>query len=244
LPASSGRAGRPWCRFQRSLIGKGGLWVPYNLAKALAGRGLGAGVVPCPKRDRAVRKAALSSPGERPSAEDHRRTIAVESVAALDKVIPVDDMVTAGATLMGAAEKMRSAFPGVEVAAFAAMRTAGFQNIEKTRDPKVEAITGTQAARRSVDREGARPRAGSWCTAPRSGRQQGVWRFGRLSGPRSRMPLLLLLLLLLLPAPPEIASPLAFPRAMRRPRPPPGQAATPARARNAAAIPARGAHEG
>ena len=42
---------------------------------------------------------------------------------------------------MGAAEKMRSAFPGVEVAAFAAMRTAGFQNFKKTRDPKVETIT-------------------------------------------------------------------------------------------------------
>lgn len=67
-----------------SLIGKGGLWVPYNLAKALTEHGLGANVVPCLKRERAVRKAALSSPGERPIAADHRRTIAVEPVAALD----------------------------------------------------------------------------------------------------------------------------------------------------------------
>ena len=117
------------------------MWAPYSLAKALAGHGPGAGVAPCLKREKAVRKAALSSPGERPRAADHRRTIAVEPVAALDKVILVDGAVTVGAAPMGAAEKMRSAFPGVEVAAFAAMQTAGFQNFKKTRDSKVETIT-------------------------------------------------------------------------------------------------------
>lgn len=127
-----------------------------------------------PQEGGAVRKAALSSPGERPRAADHRRAIAVESVVALDKAIPVDYTVTTDATLMGAAEKMRSAFPGVEVAAFAAMRTAGFQNIKKTRDSKVEAATGTQAARRSVDREGARaPGHGARRPAPADSKVYG-----------------------------------------------------------------------
>ena len=124
-----------------SLINKGDLWVPYNLAEALAECGLGVDVVPCLRRDKAVQKAAWSSPDKRPKAADHHQTIAVESVAAPDKVVLVDDVVTRGATLIGAAEKMRSVFPDVEITAFAAMRTAGFGNFKKTRDPKVETIT-------------------------------------------------------------------------------------------------------
>lgn len=128
--------GRPWCQFQSSLTGRGDMWAPYILAKALAGHGPGAGVVPRLKRERAVRKAALSRLDERPIAADHRRTIAVEPVAALNKVILVDGAVTAGAAPMGAAEKMRGAFPDVEVAAFAAMRTARFHNFKKPEIPR------------------------------------------------------------------------------------------------------------
>lgn len=124
-----------------SLISKGDLWVPYNLAEALAECGLGVGVVPCLKRGKAVQKAALSSSDKRPRAADHRRTIVVESVEAPDKVVLVDDVVTTGATLIGAAQRLRSAFPDVEITAFAAMRTESFGGFKKTKDPKVETIT-------------------------------------------------------------------------------------------------------
>lgn len=123
-----------------SLISKGDLWVPYNLAVALVECGLGSEVVPCLKRAEAVQKAALSISSTRPKAADHCRTIAVESVEAPGGVILVDDVVTTGATLIGAAEKMRSVFPDIKISAFAAMRTESSE-FKKTMDPKVETIT-------------------------------------------------------------------------------------------------------
>ena len=123
-----------------SLIGEGDLWVPYNMAAALVEPGLGSGVVPCIRRTKSIQKAALSRPADRPGAATHRATIAVEAVAVPGRAVIVDDVVTTGAMLMGAAQALRSAFPGVEIAAFAAMRTAGFGNFRKTRDPKVETI--------------------------------------------------------------------------------------------------------
>ena len=123
-----------------SLIGEGDLWVPYNMAAALVEQGLGSGVVPCIRRTKSIQKAALSRPADRPEAATHRATIAVEAVAVPGRAVIVDDVVTTGAMLMGAAQALRSAFPGVEIAAFTAMRTAGFGNFKKTRDPKVETI--------------------------------------------------------------------------------------------------------
>lgn len=123
-----------------SLTSKGDLWVPYNLAVALVERGLGSEIVPCLKRAEAVQKAALSRSGTRPKAADHYRTIAVESVEAPGRAILVDDVVTTGATLIGAAEKMRSVFPDIKISAFVAMRTESSE-FKKTMYPKVETIT-------------------------------------------------------------------------------------------------------
>lgn len=124
-----------------SLIGKGDLWVPHNMAASLVEHGLGASIVPCLKRVKPVQKAAFSKASDRPQVATHLESMAVEAIEVLDKVILVDDVVTSGAMLMGAAEKLRSAFPGVEIAAFAAMRTISSGKIEKIIDPKVETIT-------------------------------------------------------------------------------------------------------
>ena len=124
-----------------SLISRGDLWVPYNMAAALVEYGLGSSVVPCLKRSKAIQKAAFSKPKDRPKAATHRETIAVGEVVALGKVVLVDDVVTTGATLVGTAEKLRSVFPNAEITAFAAMRTESFGGFKKIRDPKVETIT-------------------------------------------------------------------------------------------------------
>ena len=124
-----------------SLIGKGYLWVPHNMAASLVEHGLGSSVVPCLKRVKPVQKASLSRPSDRPKVETHLETMAVEAIEVPDRVILVDDVVTSGAMLMGAAEKLRDAFPGVDIAAFAAMRTISRGNIKKIMDPKVETIT-------------------------------------------------------------------------------------------------------
>jgi predicted amidophosphoribosyltransferase len=105
------------------------LWVPERIATALASAGLGKSVVSCLIRTRAVQKAASSSPSERPTAEQHYESISVQgSLSKPDEILLVDDVVTRGATLMGAANRLSDAFPKCHIRAFVAMRTISNQH--------------------------------------------------------------------------------------------------------------------
>ena len=87
-----------------SLPGRTGATPVERIATALAARGFGARVVPCLRRVRAVPKAAWAGKGERPNAAMHRDSIAVDSgMLPFDDVVLVDDVVTSGAQLLGAA---------------------------------------------------------------------------------------------------------------------------------------------
>jgi hypothetical protein len=101
------------------------LWVPRRICEALAAAGLGAAVVPgCPSIDRHIEsmQARLDLP---------RGPITL-----------VDDVVTKGATLFAAARVITNAFPGVEVRAFALIRTRGLvPDVERVIDPAVGTIT-------------------------------------------------------------------------------------------------------
>ena|SRR3989304_2558312 len=100
------------------------LWVPDRLATALVNNGLGKEVVRCLKRNVAVRKAAFCAPQDRPTAEQHYETIRVDGVlSASDEIVLIDDIITRGATLIGAANRLLDVFPTARVCAFAAMRT-------------------------------------------------------------------------------------------------------------------------
>lgn len=102
----------------------GGLWVPERLAKALVAVGLGREVVTCLERTTAVPKATFASAQDRPKAQQHYETMAVHRVLPeIRDVIIVDDVVTRGATLLGAASRLAEALPGVRVRGFAAIRT-------------------------------------------------------------------------------------------------------------------------
>lgn len=54
-----------------SLTVEGGIWPAYNIAAALVGQGIGATVVPCLQRVRAVTKSAFAVSGARPKAMEH-----------------------------------------------------------------------------------------------------------------------------------------------------------------------------
>lgn len=56
---------------QSSLPVEGGIWPAYNIAWALVAQGLGATVVPCLQRVRAVPKSAFATSGSRPKPLDH-----------------------------------------------------------------------------------------------------------------------------------------------------------------------------
>ena len=110
------------------------LWVPERIATALVSVGIGKQVASCLIRAKAVPKAALSSPSERPTAVQHFESLSVQgSLCKPDEIVLVDDVVTRGATLLCAANRLAEAFPQSHIRAFVAMRTISnpteFENV-------------------------------------------------------------------------------------------------------------------
>ncbi|MGA3110497.1 MAG: phosphoribosyltransferase [Candidatus Bathyarchaeia archaeon] len=107
-----------------SLMQPGTLWVPLRIANALVGMGLGKNVFPCLVRNKPVAKATSCAPSKRPLVADHYESLSVQkSLSNPDDLLLIDDVITRGATLLGAANCLADAFPQAEIRAFAAMRT-------------------------------------------------------------------------------------------------------------------------
>jgi len=107
-----------------SLMQPNTLWVPKRIADALVSKGIGKAVSPCLVRTTAVRKAAFCVAQERPTAVEHYASICVQGGLAEPKeILLIDDIVTRGATLIGAANRLADAFPNTNIRAFSAMRT-------------------------------------------------------------------------------------------------------------------------
>jgi len=102
----------------------GSLWVPKRIADALVEVGLGNGAFPILERRRAVPKAAYSAPEDRPKPSDHYETIGVHlQLEPMQRIVLVDDVITRGATMLGAASRLAEAYPEAEIRAFAMIRT-------------------------------------------------------------------------------------------------------------------------
>ncbi len=125
-----------------SLMQPGTLWVPERIATALLRTGIGKDVASCLVRAKPVRKAALSAPRERPTALEHYESMSVQgSLSKPNEILLVDDVVTRGATLLGAANRLADIFPQTRIRAFAAMRTISNPNeFEKVYSPCVGTI--------------------------------------------------------------------------------------------------------
>ena len=84
----------------------GTLWVPDRIANALHEIGVGKEVVRYLIRSTPVKKAAFSSPSERPLPDEHFQSLTVQNRVSLptpSQITLVDDIVTRGSTFMGAA---------------------------------------------------------------------------------------------------------------------------------------------
>lgn len=106
-----------------SLIAPNALWVPDRIAKALAKEGMGK-VSRLLERVKPIRKSAQTDSWNRPTALEHFQTMGVvQTISEPEAVVLVDDVITRGATLMGAANRLLDSYPRLFVRAFAAMRT-------------------------------------------------------------------------------------------------------------------------
>jgi hypothetical protein len=101
-------------------------WPSRHLALALVKEGLGGAAWTGLHRVRAVRKSATAAPGTRPTVSIHYDSFYVERPAEPPRgIVLIDDVVTKGRTLLAAASRVQEAIPGVEVRAFALLRTMG-----------------------------------------------------------------------------------------------------------------------
>jgi predicted amidophosphoribosyltransferase len=110
-------------------------WPGRELANALVAQGFGRKVLVLLERKTALVKA---SAGGRRNAFLHRDSLAVlERIPPRPPIILVDDIITSGSQMMGAALALAGAFPDVEdVRCFAAMRTiSSLEQFERIRAP-------------------------------------------------------------------------------------------------------------
>ena len=100
------------------------LWVSERVAAAMCEAGMGGRVSPCLARETPIRKSAYCAPEDRPTAEEHYATLAVDTrLGAPEQVVLVDDVVTSGAMMLASANKLADAYEGVQIKGFAVIRT-------------------------------------------------------------------------------------------------------------------------
>lgn len=125
-----------------SLLQPDSLWVPERIANALVKRRFGARVMTCLTRSRAVPKSATSQAGQRPTPTKHFESFAVQgSLGSAEDIVLIDDIVTRGHTMIGAANRLLEAFPSSRIQAFAAMRTVSdWMEFSHIYDPQIGSI--------------------------------------------------------------------------------------------------------
>lgn len=106
-----------------SLTNAGDLWVSERIATAMVQEGLGGKVGSCLKRATSVPKSAYCSPPDRPKTRRHYSSFSVEALTDSNDLVLVDDVVTRGATMLGAANRLADRFPNARIRSFALVRT-------------------------------------------------------------------------------------------------------------------------
>ena len=103
---------------------QGGLWVPKRIAEEMVAKGIGCKVMLSLKRVKTINRSSQSTPSQRPLPSEQYDSLAVEkSLTMSNKVVLIDDVITRGATLIAAANKLIDAYPEIKILSFAAIRT-------------------------------------------------------------------------------------------------------------------------
>jgi hypothetical protein len=110
-------------------------WPALILALALRDVGLGSRVWIGLRRVSPVRKSATAPARGRPTVQQHYESFCVDtSVITNPRLVLVDDVITKGRTLLGAAARLQSALPQADLRAFALIRTVGLRPVEHLLD--------------------------------------------------------------------------------------------------------------
>ncbi len=122
-----------------SKLPRNGLWVPQRLTAALEREGLGISKE-CLIRKISLPRSSTALATDRPKAHQHYKSMEAKPLIDANDIVLVDDIITRGATVSGAADKIKDAFPHARIRVFAAIRTisdpAKFSNF-------VDPCTGT-----------------------------------------------------------------------------------------------------
>ena len=117
-------------------------WPARALADALMANGFGKTVAAVLRRAEPVIKAATAGKGQRPPPQEHLRTLEVTTALGLgNDIVLVDDVVTSGSQLLGAASALSPMLPGATIRGFAAVRTLSAEPVDDMVAPCVGTIT-------------------------------------------------------------------------------------------------------
>lgn len=118
-----------------------GLWPALRICEALIEERFGATIVRLIERETPVEESALAE--NRPRPLDHYRSFKLERslLESSGPFVLVDDVVSRGSTMLGAACRLREAFPEAKLLCFAMARTRGHvEDIPRIMDPLVGRI--------------------------------------------------------------------------------------------------------
>ena len=118
------------------------IWPSRILVQSLLECGLGRDWQPLLQRQSAVQRSATAPAGERPDPKDHYDSFRVSNLTSPPRAITVvDDVVTRGATMVGAVSRLRETFRDVPVRGFAFVRTTSFEPVTANPVPVISTIT-------------------------------------------------------------------------------------------------------
>jgi len=117
---------------------EGALWPGLRICEEIEKRGLVREVRPCLERRSSVTKSSTAEKGGRPDPEIHAGTMECIGDLLPHQFTLVDDVITRGSTLIGAAAVLKAAFPNATIRGFAVVRTIGkgkSEDVEKIVSP-------------------------------------------------------------------------------------------------------------
>jgi orotate phosphoribosyltransferase len=96
----------------------GTLWVPQRIANTMVQNGFGKAVVECLERIHRLPKSATSKASDRPKAIDHYNSFGIQKILSEEpkEILLVDDVITRGATMLGAANRLKMILESKEYA--------------------------------------------------------------------------------------------------------------------------------